>query len=350
MLTEQRKAELLQKIPSGRRVFKDSIVRKNLDEIDFLITNGANLDDDSEELPLSTALFLYDFNTANFLLTRGANINVQDRTGATVLHAASQSGKLNIVDFLLTRGANINLQDYFGVSALHIASGSGKLDVVKFLVEKGADVNAKDNDKQTPLYIVSGSGKLDVIKFLVEKGADVNAKDKYYMTPLHNAIILHNIKIVNRFHGISLYNNLDIVKFLVEKGADVNAKDIYNRTPLDIAEDKNNSDIVNFLTLSRARVIVDTPLLSRETYSAGEEGTMKYYEDIEKFTKRLECPMCKVNEKKIVFQCGHMSCNSCSNKVDKCPECRAPITTRDTVYYNKYLKYKNKYLALKNKL
>jgi ankyrin repeat protein len=326
VLTGERKAELLQKIASGSEVFFESIKKKDFEEVEFLVNNGAD-------------------------------VNARDAFGDNPLLLAS-SISLDIVQLLVNKGANVNAKNnYEDKTPLHLASRLRHFDIVKFLVEKGADVNAKDIYKRTPLYIVSGFGNVDIVKFLVEKGADVNAKTASRSTPLHNAISLHNIEIVG-FHVIDLYNNLDIVKFLVEKGADVNAKDNYIHTPLDIAKEKNNSDIVNILLPQpRARVIVDTPLLSRETYSAGEEGTMKYYEDIEKFTKRLECPMCMVNEKKIVFQCGHMYCNSCSERIktietnyrNKCPQCNLPITDRREIFYNKYLKYKNKYLALKNK-
>jgi alpha-tubulin suppressor-like RCC1 family protein len=62
---------------------------------------------------------------------------------------------------------------------------------------------------------------------------------------------------------------------------------------------------------------------------------------------RMTCPICLTNERKVRLNCGHMLCEICSDKVDKCPECRTPIINKDAVFYNKYLKYKNKYLTLK---
>jgi hypothetical protein len=110
----------------------------------------------------------------------------------------------------------------------------------------------------------------------------------------------------------------------------------------------------------------------------------------------IECPLCLTNIKDIRFNCGHLSCAECANKITNChtcraliitkdrikydeenmsladtktiklncghlvndeeakqstcPMCRTPITRRDRLYYNKYLKYKTKYLQLKNQM
>jgi len=307
MLTEQRKAELLQKIQSDQDVFYESIIKKDFEELEFLVNNRAN-------------------------------VNARDAFGDTPLHDASVVGILDIVKFLVEKGANINAKNDEGETPLLNASIRGYFNIVQFLVEKGADVNAKNDEGKTPLLNASFYGYFNIVQFLVEKGADVNAKDNYNETAFLNACA---------------GGSFEIVKFLVEKGANLYMKYNNGLTCLDVAREKNDIHIVNFLTplmQPRAQVIVDTPLLSRETYSADEEGTRKYYENIEKFRKRLECPVCLTNERKIRLDCGHMLCNSCSARVDKCPECRTPITTRNTVYYNKYLKYKNKYLSLKKML
>jgi hypothetical protein len=61
----------------------------------------------------------------------------------------------------------------------------------------------------------------------------------------------------------------------------------------------------------------------------------------------LECPICMVHIKDIRLNCGHMLCNMCAQQVTECPICRNPVTQKERVFYNKYLKYKQKYLQLK---
>ncbi len=44
------------------------------------------------------------------------------------------------------------------------------------------------------------------------------------------------------------------------------------------------------------------------------------------------CAVCMENRKDTAFQCGHTLCATCAPRVDKCPECRAHITTRIKLY------------------
>jgi E3 ubiquitin-protein ligase RGLG len=41
-----------------------------------------------------------------------------------------------------------------------------------------------------------------------------------------------------------------------------------------------------------------------------------------------DCPVCLLDKKGTVFNCGHQTCHQCSLSLMNCPICRAPITTR----------------------
>lgn len=45
-----------------------------------------------------------------------------------------------------------------------------------------------------------------------------------------------------------------------------------------------------------------------------------------------ECPICLQKPKRIVFQCGHQCCETCSPAIVQCHSCRAKITQRITMY------------------
>lgn len=61
----------------------------------------------------------------HFLLTWGANINLQDQdTGVTALHLATMQGNSRIVRRLLMKGANRYLKDTSGKTALDLANES----------------------------------------------------------------------------------------------------------------------------------------------------------------------------------------------------------------------------------
>ncbi|KAJ3681185.1 hypothetical protein LUZ60_015674 [Juncus effusus] len=45
-----------------------------------------------------------------------------------------------------------------------------------------------------------------------------------------------------------------------------------------------------------------------------------------------ECPVCLMNRKDMVFGCGHQTCCTCSQNLQKCPICRSHIRTRIKIY------------------
>ncbi len=109
-------------------------------------------------------------------LENGANINAQDSFEDTPLMKASYLRKKDIVEFLIKRGANINLKSRRdGKSALFIACEKQEWTIAEYLIKHGADVNVHDYDYgYTPLMEACKSGRLDIVTLLLQKGADTN--------------------------------------------------------------------------------------------------------------------------------------------------------------------------------
>ena len=114
-------------------------------------------------------------------LERGAYINDQTKYGDTALIKAVKNEDMNMAEFLVSEGANINIQRYSGNSALMCACASchGGLDMIKFLVSKGAKINVQNDDGNTALILASRYGRLDAIMYLVSKGANISLRNKY---------------------------------------------------------------------------------------------------------------------------------------------------------------------------
>src|SRR5690606_4918983 len=64
-----------------------------------------------------------------------------------------------IVEYLLERGADVNVQGVFRQTPLHSVS---KPKIAAMLVEHGAEVNARDERGGTPLLIAAANGKVDM--------------------------------------------------------------------------------------------------------------------------------------------------------------------------------------------
>lgn len=84
---------------------------------------------------------------------------------------AAEYGDLNGVQSMLAKGANINTQNKYGATALMMASWNGHTEVVKALLAKGADVNVQRKDGLTALFMASQRGHKEIVSLLKSAGA-----------------------------------------------------------------------------------------------------------------------------------------------------------------------------------
>ncbi|KAJ5661687.1 uncharacterized protein N7477_009303 [Penicillium maclennaniae] len=94
-----------------------------------------------------------------FLLENGAEADIVDNNGQTVLHKFAANCKggdpidIPLMDILLSHGVEINQQDKNGNTALHlIARNLRQVQAAKFLISRGADVSLTDSRGNTALH------------------------------------------------------------------------------------------------------------------------------------------------------------------------------------------------------
>lgn len=100
-------------------------------------------------------------------------LDARDEYGLTPLHKAAARGKLKAAQFLITKGSDVNLFDEDGRTPLYWASIYDHREVVELLVKNVANVNAKDKDGKTPLHAAKDKGHRQVAEFLTNNGAVV---------------------------------------------------------------------------------------------------------------------------------------------------------------------------------
>lgn len=104
-------------------------------------------------------------------LSEGADINLADNSGMTVLMMAITFGQTENVKILLEKGADISRENARGNNALMIATINHRNEIVKMLLAKGADINAKNKTGNTCLTAALNKRFSDTAKIIMESGA-----------------------------------------------------------------------------------------------------------------------------------------------------------------------------------
>jgi ankyrin repeat protein len=109
-----------------------------------------------------------------------ALVAARDADGWTPLHYAALGHDLGLIDFLIDKGAKLDLRESGGATPLHLAARRDNREAVQALVKRGAPLEAKDDYQRTPLVLCARErGQAATARVLTEAGADVNAVDKF---------------------------------------------------------------------------------------------------------------------------------------------------------------------------
>jgi ankyrin repeat protein len=109
-------------------------------------------------------------------------VDVTDGDGRTALINATAHDNLEIIKWAITKGADVNFQDRIGYSALHFAAQNGSFDLAKILIENGANVNIQDVHGNIPLWTAMFNSKLvvnNITKLLLKHHSDVELNNNY---------------------------------------------------------------------------------------------------------------------------------------------------------------------------
>lgn len=246
---------------------------QRLDAVRLLVANKANLRIKTAEgeTALCIAIRLGNLEIAKMLIEETDIIQDQQKKYEvlkTTYHSsrtAYHPNHLGILRLIFEKGLDVNLKDAAGNTLLHVASNDGKIEIVQFLLEMGADINARAEEGITPLHSACLNGHEKVVELLIANGADINAATYKGFTPLHDACVNNRLAIVKLLiqnevkmqvrasrgvtplHVASQHGNLETIKFLVEKGVFLDEINAFNKTALSIAVECNKYDAVNLL-------------------------------------------------------------------------------------------------------
>lgn len=203
-----------------------------------------------------------DINMLNYLLSKGANINIINDVGDTALHTAAEVGNKSIVQLLLQNGADVNFTNKSLETPLHLAATKKDAQIAQLLVDNGANVNAKNKSDFTALQLACFYGNKETMQVLTAHGADRSTLKLRSMATKQLEAALRMA---------AGHNNIDVAESLIDADVDLNA----SRAIFDAIENKD-LQMVNLLIRNKADVNITgeyddrTPL-----HSAAEVGNVQ---------------------------------------------------------------------------
>ncbi|NXH20772.1 EHMT1 methyltransferase, partial [Bucco capensis] len=190
----------------------------------------------NKRTPLHAAAESGHVDICHMLIQAGANIDTCSEDQRTPLMEAAENNHLETVKYLIKAGALVDPKDAEGSTCLHLAAKKGHYDVVQYLLSNGRmDVNCQDDGGWTPMIWATEYKHIELVKLLLAKGSDINIRDNEENICLHWAA----------FSGC-----VDIAEILLAAKCDLHAVNIHGDSPLHIAARENRYECV-VLFLSR---------------------------------------------------------------------------------------------------
>ncbi|KAJ5436129.1 hypothetical protein N7445_007014 [Penicillium cf. griseofulvum] len=230
---------------------------------DLLIIGGADINvwnKQGETLLHEQARYSKSVSIASKLLEGGANIEARTSQGYTPLQCAAVGLNKTMFNFLLDKDAKIDVETAKGETLLHITPPANQdcLDMLRTALDQGISVAATSSQGWTPLHqtVYTGTGAPDLasdrtaeyIQLLISHGASVNdcTASKSAETPLHLA-------------AMAPLPRPSLIELLLQLGANINATTNEGKTALHLAAERGREPIFRVLLDAGADLSVKIP-------------------------------------------------------------------------------------------
>lgn len=80
-----------------------------------------------------------DYKFLYYLILNGAEINVTDKYGQTVMHEVARNWNTDVLKFLIQFGGDVNQADHWGRTPLHLAAATNHAVMIDFLLKNGGE-------------------------------------------------------------------------------------------------------------------------------------------------------------------------------------------------------------------
>jgi ankyrin repeat protein len=205
-----------------------------------LIENGADIEYRNKNLltALQIAVYSENYQTAELLLTLGANINSFDPWHRTPIYHATIHGNYPAILFYLAHTADMYTFQYDGFNALHVYISdclrNNRLinkEIVKTYIDNGYNPNFEDKNKYTLIHSLAMQDDIGLFDFPT-KDVNYNAQTIDGTVPLQISIMTHSF---------------NTTTYLLENGANINHQDRYGESVIFWAVRTNDIELFGIL-------------------------------------------------------------------------------------------------------
>uniref|UniRef100_A0A8C8LUI7 Ion transport domain-containing protein n=1 Tax=Oncorhynchus tshawytscha TaxID=74940 RepID=A0A8C8LUI7_ONCTS len=164
---------------------------------EYLISKGGDINaiDCKGHTPLLLATSCSAWKTVSLLLTHGANLKIKDKHGCNFLHLAilQPKGLTNLPpEFLKCSSVRelLDAEDNEGCTPMHYACRLGIPESVKNMLRLNVSLDQKSKQKKSALHFAAEYGRINTCHRLLESMTNtrlLNEGDERGMTPLHLA-------------------------------------------------------------------------------------------------------------------------------------------------------------------
>lgn len=266
----------------GESALSLALSYNNIEMINLLLKYKPGLDNYKFESKIEPLIWMAikkrNYKILELLINNGANINLRNLDGETILHSLVKLEKDQLVEKVLKKHINISIKDNNGTTALEIAVTNKDKSLIELINRHKNLVSLKKEEKLEKISTLSeeidswGDTKLmnaiddknfKKIKHLLMNGADINFSSMKGRTPLIRAIFSKNIEILKLILSYNPIVNSNtkphlsepiwvamdfteykMVEMLIDAGAEVNVRNHLGNTILHTAVDTNNLELV----------------------------------------------------------------------------------------------------------
>jgi len=144
-----------------------------------------NATDEEQYTALHWACMRAHWDVANFLIDKGADLNIIGGDGGAPLNWAAHHDNVEIIKRMIDKGASLNVQNQWGMTELHTAIWRGNIHVVEYLLDQGSDPMIKTNEGWTAMHYACRSGHDNIIEMLRNRGLPFDIQDNTGRYPQH---------------------------------------------------------------------------------------------------------------------------------------------------------------------